>query len=433
MKGAQQDTSRWTGNVARPLQQFLHTEAGSSSLLLLATIVALVWANSPLTDSYVDLWHTKASDRHRRSADITEDLQHWVNDGLMVFFFFVVGAGDPAGSSRWASCATAARPRSPRSPPLGGMVVPALLYVAINAGGEAAHGWGIVMATDIAFVLGALALLGPGLPSQVRVFLLTLAIVDDIGAIVVIAIFYSEGIDLVALAAPGGILVAIGAARPRPRLARPGLLRRGVRPLGRDGRVRRAPHDRGRPARAAHPRAPAAAQRDRAGDGAHRARSARTRRPRRHARRCSGWARRSRPTSDCRSCCTRGRATSSCRCSRSRTPASPLGGDAISRAVSSPITIGIVVGLVAGKTIGISLASFLAVRLGLGTAAARRDDAPRPRGGGAGGDRLHRLAVRHRPGVRRRGAARRGEGRRARRVGARGRARLAAVPACAVR
>ena len=323
MKGAQGDTSRWTGNVARPLQQFLHTEAGSSSLLLLATIVALVWANSPLKDSYVDLWHTEAT-IGIGSADITEDLQHWVNDGLMVFFFYVV-----ALEIRWELALGELRDRRAAAVPalaaLGGMVVPALLYVAINAGGEGAHGWGIVMATDIAFVLGALALMGPGLPSQVRVFLLTLAIVDDIGAIVVIAIFYSEGIDLVALAAAGGILVAIGLlGRVRvwrgPAYLVAGLalwiamVESGVHPtiagvlLGLLTPV--------------HP--PRRSEVERA-DGAHPRRSARTRRPRRRARRCSASARRSRPTSDCRSCCTRGRATSSCRCSRSRTPASRSG------------------------------------------------------------------------------------------------------------
>jgi Na+/H+ antiporter NhaA len=211
VKGEQQDTSRWTGNVARPLQQFLHTEAGSSSLLLLATIVALVWANSPLKDSYVDLWHTKAT-IGIGSADITEDLQHWVNDGLMVFFFYVV-----ALEIRWELALGELRDRRAAAVPalaaLGGMVVPALLYVAINAGGEGAHGWGIVMATDIAFVLGALALMGPGLPSQVRVFLLTLAIVDDIGAIVVIAIFFSHNFDAIWFLAAITVVVAVVALR----------------------------------------------------------------------------------------------------------------------------------------------------------------------------------------------------------------------------
>ena len=248
------DTSRWSGNLARPLQHFLHTEAGSSSLLLGATIVALVWANSPLRDSYVDLWHTKATIAIG-STGITQDLRHWVNDGLMVFFFYVVGLeirreltlGELRDRREAAVPAIAA---------LGGMAVPAVLFLAINAGGEGAHGWGIVMATDIAFVLGALALMGPRpaaagarVPAHARDRRRHRR--DH-----VIALFYSEDIDLVALAA------AVGhprrnraAAAAGARLARPGLLRRGPRAVGRDARVRRAPDDRGRPAGAGHRRA----------------------------------------------------------------------------------------------------------------------------------------------------------------------------------
>jgi NhaA family Na+:H+ antiporter len=203
--------SRWSGNLARPLQHFLHTEAGSSSLLLGATIVALVWANSPLSDAYEDLWSATATIAIG-SAEITEDLRHWVNDGLMVFFFYVVGLeirreltlGELRNRREAAVPAVAA---------LAGMAVPAVLYLAFNAGGQGRDGWGIVMATDIAFVLGALALMGPAVPSQVRVFLLTLAIVDDIGAITIIALFYSEDIHFGALAAALAILVVIGLLR----------------------------------------------------------------------------------------------------------------------------------------------------------------------------------------------------------------------------
>lgn len=190
----------------RSLLAFLRTEVGGASLLLVATIVALIWANSPWSSSYVDLWSTELKLGVGDLA-IEHDLGHWVNDGLMVLFFFVVGLevrremvfGDLRNPRVAAVPALAA---------LGGMVVPALLYVAINAGGEGAHGWGIVMATDIAFVLGAMALLGPRISDGTRLFLLTLAIVDDIGAIAVIAIFYSSSIDLIALAAAAAILVA---------------------------------------------------------------------------------------------------------------------------------------------------------------------------------------------------------------------------------
>ena len=183
--------------AARPLQDFLRTEAGSASLLLAATIVALVWANSPLSEAYRDLWETELAVTVG-GAELREDLRHWVNDGLMVFFFFVVGL-EIRRELAMGELTDRAAALVPALAALGGMVVPALLYVAINAGGEGARGWGIVMATDIAFVLGLLALLRPPFPAPLRVFLLTLAIVDDIGAIVVIAVFYSGDINLIAL------------------------------------------------------------------------------------------------------------------------------------------------------------------------------------------------------------------------------------------
>jgi NhaA family Na+:H+ antiporter len=364
VKSAREDTSRWTGNVARPLQQFLHTEAGSSSLLLMATILALVWANSPLEDSYVDLWHTQAT-IGIGSADITEDLQHWVNDGLMVFFFYVV-----ALEIRWELALGELRDRRAAAVPalaaLGGMVVPALLYVAVNAGGEGAGGWGIVMATDIAFVLGALALMGPGLPSQVRVFLLTLAIVDDIGAIVVIAIFYSEGIDVVALAAAAGILVAIGLLG-RVRVWRGpayfvagfalwvAMVESGVHPtiagvlLG----LLTPVHP---PRRSEIERATVLTRSFRQDPSAAQARSA-----------MLGVGGAISPNERLQELLHPWTSYVVVPLFALANAGVPLGSDAISRAVSSPITIGIVVGLVAGKTIGIALASFLAVRLGLGT------------------------------------------------------------------
>ncbi|MFA4928399.1 MAG: Na+/H+ antiporter NhaA [Patulibacter sp.] len=189
----------------RSLLAFLRTEVGGASLLLVATVVALVWANSPWASSYVDLWSTELKLGIGDLA-IDHDLGHWVNDGLMVLFFFVVGLevrrelafGDLSNPRVAAIPAIAA---------LAGMVVPALLYVAINAGGPGAHGWGIVMATDIAFVLGAMALLGSRVSAGTRLFLLTLAIVDDIGAIVVIAIFYAGAVNLVWLGAAVAIVV----------------------------------------------------------------------------------------------------------------------------------------------------------------------------------------------------------------------------------
>ncbi|KAA1420279.1 Na+/H+ antiporter NhaA [Nocardioides humilatus] len=176
------------------LRRFLQVESASSVVLLAAAAAALVWANVSMA-SYGDFWHPH--------------LQHWVNDGLMVVFFFVVGLeikyelveGDLRDPRTAALPVVAA---------IGGMVVPALLYLAV-AGRDAAAGWGIPMATDIAFAVGVLGLLGSRLPSAARLFLLTLAIVDDIGAIVVIAVFYTDDLALGWLAAAvGGLLVVVG-------------------------------------------------------------------------------------------------------------------------------------------------------------------------------------------------------------------------------
>lgn len=204
------DSSGPTAASERSLLAFLRTEVGGASLLLVATVVALIWANSPWSSSYADLWST---DVRLGIGDVAieYDLGHWVNDGLMVLFFFVIGLevrrelvfGDLRNPRVAAVPALAA---------LGGMVVPALLFFAINAGGDGARGWGIVMATDIAFVLGAMALLGPRVSAGTRLFLLTLAIVDDIGAIAVIAIFYSSGLDVAWLAVAVGILVVTALA-----------------------------------------------------------------------------------------------------------------------------------------------------------------------------------------------------------------------------
>jgi NhaA family Na+:H+ antiporter len=178
--------------VARPVQSFLAVEAAGGILLVAATVVALVWANSPWREAYEQLIHTHLS-LSVGSFHIDESLQHVVNDGLMALFFFVVGLEIKrelvAGELRDRRAAVL-----PAVAALGGMVVPAGVFLAFNLGGSGEHGWGIPMATDIAFALGVVALLGRRVPPPLKVFLLTLAIVDDIGAIVVIAVFYSDGI-----------------------------------------------------------------------------------------------------------------------------------------------------------------------------------------------------------------------------------------------
>ncbi len=197
--------------LARPVAQFLRVEASGGILLVAATVVALVWANSPWSDAYDQLWSTRV-DVTVGSFRFEEDLLHVVNDGLMAVFFFVVGleikrelvAGELRDRRNLALPAMAA---------LGGMAVPAMLYAVINLGGPGGEGWGIPMATDIAFALGVVAVLDRRVPTALKVFLLTLAIVDDIGAIVVIAVFYSGGIELAPLALSAAIVAAVIALR----------------------------------------------------------------------------------------------------------------------------------------------------------------------------------------------------------------------------
>jgi Na+:H+ antiporter, NhaA family len=198
--GTQSSPGGGHGLLARvaPLRRRLRTEAGSAGLLLLATVVALLWANSPAGDSYDAFWHTEFAVRVG-GTELALDLQHWVNDGLMVFFFFVVGLeikrelvmGELTDRRRAAVPAVAA---------VTGLAVPALVYVLFNLGGPAVSAWGVVISTDTAFLLGVLALVGPACPAQLRLFLLTLAIADDVGALSVIALFYTDDLAVGPLA-----------------------------------------------------------------------------------------------------------------------------------------------------------------------------------------------------------------------------------------
>ena len=198
--------------VARPVREFLRVEAAGSLLLLLAAAVALVWANSPWASSYDSLWHTHLV-LDVGPLHLDESLQHWVNDALMVVFFFVVGLeikyelvnGDLRDPRTAALPIIAA---------VGGMAVPAGLYLALNPpGSDGSAGWGIPMATDIAFAVGVLGILGRRIPSAARLFLLTLAIVDDIGAILVIAVFYTSDLSFGWLAIAIGLLAAMAVAK----------------------------------------------------------------------------------------------------------------------------------------------------------------------------------------------------------------------------
>ena len=180
-----------------PLARFLHVEAASGVLLLVCTAVALVLANSGASEWYLALWKTKVG---FSVGDFTMSysVQHWINDGLMAIFFFVVGL-EVKREMVLGELRDIKRATLPVAAALGGMIVPAGIYLAMQGGSAAARGWGIPMATDIAFVVGCMAVLGPRVPHILRVMLLSLAIVDDIGAILVIAIGYTESLNLTAL------------------------------------------------------------------------------------------------------------------------------------------------------------------------------------------------------------------------------------------
>ncbi|MDH3754046.1 MAG: Na+/H+ antiporter NhaA [Acidimicrobiia bacterium] len=192
---------RLARNLGRPINRFFHVEAAGGIVLLVATAIALIWANSPWSDSYHELWESQI-ELHIGDIDVFAKaglehftLEEFVNDALMAIFFFVVGleikrelvTGQLRNRRDAALPAIAA---------LGGMVVPAALFAIVNAGGDGSAGWGIPMATDIAFAVGVVSLLGDRIPRSLRVFLLSLAIVDDIGAILVIAVFYTNELSI---------------------------------------------------------------------------------------------------------------------------------------------------------------------------------------------------------------------------------------------
>ena len=176
-----------------PVQRFTHQEAAGGIVLLIAAVLALVLANSPLYHAYHDVWETHLIiGIHDFRLD--KPLHFWINDALMAVFFFVVGL-EIKRSLLLGELASVRRAALPIVAALGGMIVPATLYLLLNSQGEAARGWGIPMSTDIAFSLGVLALLGSRAPLSLKVFLTAFAIVDDIGAITVIAIFFTETIN----------------------------------------------------------------------------------------------------------------------------------------------------------------------------------------------------------------------------------------------
>lgn len=193
--------------LLRPIQSFIRLEAASGIILLIMAALALVWANSPWASAYFDLWNIYVT-AGAGSFLIEKPLLLWINDGLMAIFFFLVGLE----IKREVLTGELKAPRQAMLPimaAVGGMVVPAGLYALITGGTEYITGWGIPMATDIAFALGILALLGSRAPTSLKIFLTALAIIDDLGAVAVIAVFYTAEVSLGALLAAGVILAVL--------------------------------------------------------------------------------------------------------------------------------------------------------------------------------------------------------------------------------
>jgi NhaA family Na+:H+ antiporter len=208
MENSSADTaqSRFLARPRSMLERFVHSETSGSILLFVATVTALVWANSPWSGSYFALW--KIPLNVGRHSLFSMDLHHWIDDGLMVLFFLVVGLEIKREIVK-GELSSFKQAALPIMAALGGMILPAVIYFALNRSGAGAHGWGIPMATDIGFALGVLALLGKRIPSNLRVFMLALAIVDDVGAILVIAFFYTPHISISALAVAGVLLAVL--------------------------------------------------------------------------------------------------------------------------------------------------------------------------------------------------------------------------------
>ncbi|HLI61175.1 MAG TPA: Na+/H+ antiporter NhaA [Solirubrobacteraceae bacterium] len=201
----------WARNLQTPLREFLRTETGSAAVLLAGAVAALVWAN--IGSSYESVWHATLSVRIAGGA-VALDLRHWVNSGLMALFFFVVGL-EARREFDLGELRDRRRLLLPLLAGIGGMAVPVGLFALIGGGHAAGGGWGVAMSTDTAFALGMLALVGRRFPVSLRAFMLTVAVVDDLVAILVIAIFFSGSVSLVPLWAALGAFAGIGALRVR--------------------------------------------------------------------------------------------------------------------------------------------------------------------------------------------------------------------------
>jgi len=196
--------------LVRTFQEFARLEASGGILLIGCTVVALAWANSPWSGTYFHLWHTDPTFGFAGRL-LSKPLHFWINDGLMALFFLLVGL-EIKRETLVGELASFRKAALPIAAALGGMIVPAVFYFMFNRSGPGAAGWGIPMATDIAFALGVLALLGDRAPTSLKVFLAALAIADDIGAVLVIAFFYTAQISWISLGVGGLFFLALIAA-----------------------------------------------------------------------------------------------------------------------------------------------------------------------------------------------------------------------------
>src|SRR4051794_19748827 len=186
----------WARNLAAPVRDFLSTESAGAAALLIALLAALVWANSPWWHSYESVWTTELSIRVG-DGGVTHELRAWINEGLMTFYFLVVGL-EAKRELDLGQLRERRRILIVVASALGGMAVPVAIFLALNAGGDGAGGWGVAMSTDTAFALGVIGLVAVG-ATRARVRLLTLAVVDDLAALIVIATVYTEHVEKVPL------------------------------------------------------------------------------------------------------------------------------------------------------------------------------------------------------------------------------------------
>src|SRR5947209_659934 len=204
----------WARNLAAPVRDFLATETGGAVVLLAAVAAALVWANVPGCHSYESVWRTKLT-ISVGGGGISTDLRHWVNEGLMTLFFLVVGL-EAKRELDLGELRERRRLAIPVAAAAGGIALTVAIYLLFNAGGRGAHGWGAAMSTDTAFALGAIALLTPRSATRIRVFLLTLSVVDDLLALVVIATVYTTHVSFTALAVAIALFAVLLALRYAP-------------------------------------------------------------------------------------------------------------------------------------------------------------------------------------------------------------------------